>query len=129
VNISLRGFGARETVLIRWQRGSSWIQLAQVTTSSTGSANIDVKVPTWAPDGAASVRGDGPIGRAQTNAFIVTGGPFAPATGNTPTPTATATLTPTPSPTATIELTMPAETATVEPTATETALPAASPVG
>jgi parallel beta-helix repeat protein len=131
VNVSLRGFAARETVRIRWQRGSSWIQLAQVTTSSTGSANIDVKVPTWALDGAASVRGDGPIGRAQTNAFIVNGGPFNSATGNTPTPTATATPPPTPSPTATvtIEPTMPMETATVEPTATKTVLPEASPVG
>jgi hypothetical protein len=125
VDVSLRGFGARETVRIRWQRGATWIQLAQVTTSSTGSANIDVNVPTWALDGPASVRGDGPIGRAQTNAFVVTGGPFNSATGNTPTPTSTAT------PAATVKATMTAtpEVATVEPTATETSLPEASPVG
>ncbi|MFL5761147.1 MAG: metallophosphoesterase family protein, partial [Thermomicrobiales bacterium] len=74
IDVSLRGYGAHETVRIRWKRGSSWIQVTQVMTSSTGSANVKVKVPTWATDGQASVRGDGSFGRAQTNAFDVVGG-------------------------------------------------------
>jgi hypothetical protein len=72
VNISLRGYDKRESVRIRWLRGSSWITLATVTTSNTGSANLDVRVPSWAIAGPQKVRGDGAVGRAQTNAFSVT---------------------------------------------------------
>jgi parallel beta-helix repeat protein len=137
VNVSLRGFAAHETVRIRWKRNASWIQVAQVTTSSTGSANVDVKVPTWAPNGAASVRGDGSIGRAQTNAFVVNGGPHSAETTPTPTtkPSPPPTATPTPSPTATVPVETPTAASTVEPLPTETAWPIetqppeASPVG
>jgi parallel beta-helix repeat protein len=132
VDVSLRGFAAHESVRIRWKRGSSWIQVALVTTSSTGSANVDVKVPGWASDGTASVRGDGSIARAQTNAFIVNGSPHSAETTPNPTPTPSPTDTPISSPTATVEST-PTSTpellpsATAEPT--ETFPPEASPVG
>ncbi|HET8522873.1 MAG TPA: hypothetical protein VFL82_06555 [Thermomicrobiales bacterium] len=91
VSVSLRGYGARETVRIRWQHGSSWDEVARVTTSSSGSANVDIPVPGWAVDGAASVRGDALStdgGRAQTNAFVVSGGDLTSAAAATPTPPA-----------------------------------------
>jgi hypothetical protein len=72
VNVSLRGYAPWTVVRIRWLRGSTWIEVARVSTSKTGSANIDVIVPSWAPLGANSVRGDAVTadgGRAQTNAF------------------------------------------------------------
>ena len=123
VNVSLRGFAAKEVVRIRWKKGSSWIELGKITTSSTGSANAYLKVPTWAPNGSASIRGDGSYGRAQTNAVTVSGGPY---TGSTlkpsPTATPTAAATATLSPIATVESPdeTPIETATPEPVVTET---------
>jgi hypothetical protein len=87
VNVSLRGYAAHETVNIRWKKGSSWVQIAHITTSSTGSANIDVHVPTFVPDGPTSVRGDGSYGRAQTNAVTVSGGTYHPSEATkSPTP-------------------------------------------
>jgi hypothetical protein len=149
VNVSLRGFAARETVRIRWKKGTSWVELARVTTSGTGSANVYVKVPLWAKDGPASVRGDGVYGRAQTNAVTVSGG--APLTSSavktptatptaSPTPTATASATPNPSATPDLpegsptavpsesvtpvtEARVPTETASPEPSPTTTAEP------
>jgi hypothetical protein len=139
VNVSLRGFAKYETVNIRWKKGTSWVQIGQVKTSSTGSANVYLKVPTWAPNGSASVRGDGTYGHAQTNAITVSGG--APLTSSavktaTPTPTATPAATSTPIPSATPDLpaasptAVPTESATPAeetPVATETATPESSP--
>jgi hypothetical protein len=132
VNVSLRGFAKQEVVKIRWKKGPSWVQIAQVTTSNTGSANINVKVPKFVPDGATSVRGDGPVAAAQTNAVTVSGGPFNPATAATPTltptrtptktPTATATSTQMPS-TATATISTPAQTSTLPPTESATVTP------
>jgi hypothetical protein len=97
VSVSLRGYGARETVRLRWQQGSSWVELTRVTTSSSGSAKVDISVPDWASDGSASVRGDALSsdgGRAQTNAFVVSGGQLTSAAVTAP----TATPEPAPSP-------------------------------
>jgi hypothetical protein len=121
VNVSLRGFAKKEVVRIRWKKGSSWSEIAQVTTSNTGSANIDVKVPSFVPNGATSVRGDGTIAAAQTNAVTVNGGPFSSSTAKTPTPTPSPTITeqPTAMPEATATSTIaPTETAIEEPTDT-----------
>jgi hypothetical protein len=142
VNVSLRGFAAHETVKIRWKKNATFSEIASVMTSSTGSANLNVKVPKWVPNGGTSVRGDGSVGHAQTNAVTVSGGPFNPATVKTPTPTPTQTATSTATTTAittntaTTEASPTAsvvtETATVEPTATTqlepTLPPAASPI-
>jgi hypothetical protein len=76
-DVSLRGYAKQETVRIRWKKGTSWVTLATVMTSNTGSANVPVKVPTWAPNGFNSVRGDGTVFRQQTNAVNVQGGPTA----------------------------------------------------
>jgi hypothetical protein len=70
-NVSLRGYGKHETVRIRWKVGDSWVQLATVETSNTGSANVDVTVPSSATSGPNSVRGDGTIFRQQTNSAVV----------------------------------------------------------
>ncbi|MFL5758390.1 MAG: hypothetical protein ACJ789_01555 [Thermomicrobiales bacterium] len=75
VDVSLRGYAKKESVRIRWQQGTSWVTLATVLTSNTGSANVMVKVPSFAPDGLNSVRGDGTVFRQQTNAVNVQGGP------------------------------------------------------
>jgi hypothetical protein len=139
VNVSLRGYKARETVRIRWKKGTSWVELARVTTSSTGSANINVKVPNFVPNGPTSVRGDSlnaSGGRAQTNAVTVLGGPFSSSSAKpTATTTRTAFPTMTPSPIATSapptstmtpteSATEPTSTATTtEPTATEATSP------
>jgi hypothetical protein len=148
VNVSLRGYAKYETVNIRWKKGTSWVQVGQVKTSGTGSANINVKAPTWVKDGPTSVRGDGSFGHAQTNAVTVSGGsPLTSSTVKTPTPTPTktptatptktpmATATGTPSPEATAvpstpeaTATTPVETATPEPTSSpETRTPEPSP--
>jgi hypothetical protein len=134
VNVSLRGYAKYETVNIRWKKGTSWVQVGQVKTSGTGSANVNVKVPSFAVIGANSVRGDGTYGHAQTNAVTVVVSASSSSISNvspaptktlTPAPTAIpATATPTPSPIAspTVEVTTPEATAT--PTETETATPA-----
>lgn len=138
VNVSLRGFGAHETVRIRWKRDGGYEQIATVTTSGSGSANVDVAVPSWAPDGPTSVRGDGPIARAQTNAFVVAGGELVNAAIDaTPTPSPTTppvatpiseTPTPTTEPTSTPDpTTEPTATSTPDATATPTGEPTATP--
>ncbi len=70
-NISLRGYGKREQVRIRWKNGAGWTQLATVETSNTGSANVLVTIPAFAVDGFNSVRGDGTVFRQQTNRAFV----------------------------------------------------------
>ena len=121
VKISLRGYAQRESVRIRWKKGSSWVEMGWVTTSSTGSGELYIAVPSWAPDGMGSIRGDGSIGRAQTNVVSISGGAFKAASEATPTPTATPTATPTPAGSPIIEPSvLPTETAAIEPPATET---------
>ncbi len=73
VDVSLRGFGRVETVRIRWLINGSWVQVGQTTTSNTGSANVNVTIPSGAVIGANSVRGDGTTFAAQTNAATVIG--------------------------------------------------------
>jgi hypothetical protein len=94
-NVSLRGYARQESVRIRWrQPDGRWVELARITTSNTGSANVMVAVPAWAPDGTNSVRGDGTEFRQQTNAVYVSGGSFRAASvadEASPTPTVTAT--------------------------------------
>jgi hypothetical protein len=77
VEISLRGYGPHETVRIRWQDGDGigWRQIATVVTSSTGSANTTLPVPSFARNGVQSVRGDGPLFRQQTNVVTIQSGP------------------------------------------------------
>jgi hypothetical protein len=81
VSVSLRGYAKQETVRIRWQKGNGWATLATVVTSNTGSANLSVPVPLWAPTGLNSVRGDGTVFRQQTNVVNVQSGPAASALG------------------------------------------------
>lgn len=71
VEVSLRGYAKGESVRIRWLVNGSWVTVATVTTSNTGSANVNVTVPANAPDGSTSVRGDGTVFRQQTNAVTV----------------------------------------------------------
>jgi hypothetical protein len=71
VEVSLRGYTKNEPVRIRWQVNGSWVLLATVSMSNTGSANINVTIPSNAPIGPNSVRGDGTVWRQQTNSFIV----------------------------------------------------------
>ncbi|MGH2531366.1 MAG: PKD domain-containing protein [Thermomicrobiales bacterium] len=78
VDVSLRGFGRQEEVLIRWRVDGSWVPLDTVMTSNTGSANVDVIVPLNADLGPNSVRGDGTVFRAQTNAVEVVAAPGPP---------------------------------------------------
>jgi hypothetical protein len=121
INVSLRGYAAHESVRIRWLHGSTWVELKRVTTSSTGSANVDVKVPSWASLGAQRVRGDGSIARAQTHAFDVTGG--AAATTKTPTPTPSPSASPVetlPGASPVASETAPSDTATEAPVESET---------
>jgi hypothetical protein len=71
VSVSLRGYGKKEVVRIRWKVNGSWVTVATVTTSNTGSANVTVQVPANANVGQNSVRGDGTVFRQQTNAVTV----------------------------------------------------------
>jgi hypothetical protein len=125
VNVSLRGYAAHETVYIRWKKGTTFVQINHVTTSSSGSANIDIHVPSFAVIGTNSVRGDGTYGHAQTSVTVVVSASSASALKPSPTPTKTAT----PIPTATKSPATPTSTATVTPTepiatATATEMPA-----
>ncbi len=113
-DVSLRGYGKKEEVRIRWLKGSTWVEVARVVTSNTGSANVLVTVPDWAATGLNSVRGDGTSNRQQTNAVNVQG-PVSPAT---PSVSATATVSATVTETVTVTES-PTETATLEPTPTE----------
>lgn len=73
VAVSLRGFGRNEQIRIRWLVDGRYVQVGLVArTSNTGSANLIVTVPAGAPPGLTSVRGDGTLARAQTNAVFVT---------------------------------------------------------
>jgi hypothetical protein len=138
VNVSLRGYAKYEVVRIRWKKGTSWVELARVTTSGTGSANVNIKVPTFAANGQNSVRGDGSFGHAQTNAVTV----VVSSASVLAQPTATPTKTPSPTPTAipatatpiptspaspTVEVATPEATATPSVAPTETATPSPSP--
>jgi hypothetical protein len=135
VHVYLRGYASHETVNVRWIKNGSFVKIGQVTTSATGTANIDVYVPKWVPNGSTKVRGDGTYGHAQTNSVTVSGGPFSASTVQTPTatptttatPVATETATPTASPTAIATATAPAptETPTIAPTELATETPAA----
>jgi hypothetical protein len=71
VDVSLRGYGKKESVRIRWLVDGQWVTVATVTTSNTGSANVSVTVPENASEGSNSVRGDGTTYRQQTNAVMV----------------------------------------------------------
>ncbi|MGH2557522.1 MAG: M23 family metallopeptidase [Thermomicrobiales bacterium] len=134
IEISLRGFGKKETVRIRWERGNGWVELTRVVTSNTGSANLSVRVPSWAPDGINPIRGDGTSFRAQTNAFRVSGGFSASEASPAASPIASAPveMTPTVEPTPTTEAsptpeatTTPEPSPTVEPTLPPEASPSA----
>lgn len=75
VDVSLRGLARQDAVRIRWFDPSlgatgAWVEVATVTTSNTGSANITIPVPEWAPVGANKVRADGTL-NAQTNALQI----------------------------------------------------------
>ena len=61
----------------------SYVEVAQVTTSNTGSANVNVTIPAGAQPGNNTVRGDGTTFRAQTNAAVVTGPPATTTTTTT----------------------------------------------
>jgi hypothetical protein len=143
VTVSLRGYKKNETVRILWKKGLTWVEIARVTTSSTGSKDVALRVPSWAPSGAASVRGDSlnvSGGHAVTSAITVntvsvrssdaTKAPTpTPTKTATPPPTATATATvaPTQTPEAspTVEPTTPVSTPEVSPTAPPTETPSA----
>jgi hypothetical protein len=115
VNVSLRGFAKQEVIRIRWKKGSSWVEIARVTTSSTGSANKDIRGPSYAVVGTNSVRGDGSAGHAQTNAVTVSGGPGGSSAAKA-SPSPTKTPMKTPQPTATTAPIQPTEVATTPAT-------------
>jgi hypothetical protein len=119
VKISLRGFGKKEVVRIRWKRDGGWVEVGRVTTSNTGSGELWVPVPVWVPDGSTSVRGDAPIARAQTNAVFVSGGSPLLLANEEPTPTSEAVLPATPEPAIDPNPATPAAS-TATPTITET---------
>jgi hypothetical protein len=129
VNVSLRGYAAHETVAIRWLKSGSWVTVGSVTTSSTGSANINVKVPIYAVIGTNSVRGDGTYGHAQTNAVEVTAvAASLPKPSSSPEPTETATPAPTSTPVVKTATSQPTTTVQpTEPAVTETAIPTEAP--
>ncbi|MCC6703293.1 MAG: CAP domain-containing protein [Thermomicrobiales bacterium] len=93
VDVSLRGYAKQESVRIRWQNPvtGSWVELATITTSNTGSSNTNIVVPSWAAIGMNSVRGDGTEFRQQTNAALIADKPVTPSEQSTPTPTASPT--------------------------------------
>ncbi|MFL5758744.1 MAG: N-acetylmuramoyl-L-alanine amidase [Thermomicrobiales bacterium] len=118
IQVSLRGYAKKENVRIRWQNGSSFSDLKTVLTSNTGSVNTNVTVPKTSPS-TAKVRGDGPIGRAQTT-FTITVTSSAEKPTETPTPEQTPTEVPT-------QEASPTQAATQEPTQAPTEVPTQAP--
>ncbi len=98
INISLRGFAKGESFVIRWRHPSGgWVNVGSGSLSNTGSANIMITVPNFAPDGNNSVRAESPSFNQQTNVVFISGGnPFDPSEAGTPTPEPTETPTPEP---------------------------------
>jgi hypothetical protein len=146
--VTLTGFGASETITIKWyQTGTSTVTLtSSLISASTGGASKIFTVPN-STTGAHLVEASGNAGNIASYNFTVTGPgaaseptksptpistatPSATATGEAtaePTATDTATLEPSPSETATE---MPTQTPTEEPTATPTdePLPTETPI-
>jgi hypothetical protein len=123
VYVTLRGCAPRTIVRIRWKKGTTWVEVARVTTSGTGSASVGVTVPLWAPEGPNSIRGDALTiegGRAQARTFMVDAGIHAAEA----TPAATSTLTETPEIQVTNE---PSVEATATQSQTATPLPTETP--
>lgn len=138
IGVSLRGYNKKEVVRIRWKNGNGWSTITTVTVSNSGSANFTIQVPPWAPDGINPIRGDGPINRAETNAFTVTGGPLQAAAATPGTPIASPVAgSPVASPEAASPVASPVdegqgvaaatEVATESPTETPTEVPTAVP--
>jgi murein DD-endopeptidase MepM/ murein hydrolase activator NlpD len=135
INISLRGFAKKEVVRLRWKKGSGWVELGYLTMSNTGSANATMTVPAWAPDGNATIRGDGPVFRVQTSALVIAGGTFTAAeVSPTASPTASASVAAaidlSATPTSTLETPStetPTEIPTLEPTEVPTEIPTEVP--
>jgi hypothetical protein len=135
INISLRGFAKKEVVRLRWKKGGGWVELGYLTMSNTGSANATMTVPAWAPDGNATIRGDGPVFRVQTSALVIAGGTFTAAeVSPTASPTASASVAAaidlSATPTSTLETPStetPTEIPTLEPTEVPTEIPTEIP--
>ncbi len=126
IDFSLRGFAKKETFIVRWKNPATnqWITVGSGLTSNTGSANVDILVPNWAPNGNNSVRAESRSFNQQTNAVNIQGGAtFLPA-GEEETPTPEPTVTPEATPTPEVTP-VPTETPipTEEPTPIETPTP------
>ncbi len=91
--VTLHGYAAGEQVEIRWFEGGSAAVLKSVRASTTGSANVSLRVPADAAGGEHRIEGLGGAGNRAVATFSVTG--TAPAATATRTPTRT----PVPSPT------------------------------
>jgi hypothetical protein len=103
IDFSLRGFAKKENFIVRWLNPATdrWVTVGSGLTSNTGSANVDITVPLFAPNGANSVRAESPSFNQQTNFVNIDGGlPLDPSeAGEMPTPSPE----PTPEPTETPE--------------------------
>jgi hypothetical protein len=103
IDFSLRGFARQENFIVRWQNPATggWVTVGSGTTSNTGSANVNITVPVFAPDGNNKVRAESPSFNQQTNVVNISGGaPLDPSeVGPTPTPAPEPTATPDPIPT------------------------------
>jgi hypothetical protein len=137
-DVSLRGYARQEEVRIRWFNPTTgaWVELARVNASNTGSVNVNVIVPAFAPDGMNAVRGDGTTFRQQTNTVLVQAPPVSASEEESatpiesPTPHETETplsdAAPTPIPTETPEST-PTEEPTAPPPSPTEEVPTESP--
>lgn len=126
LTVSLRGFGPREALELRWYEGSRFTVMARVTTTSaTGSANTTFVVPRNASAGRHKLEAIRAGGNRGATTVTVTSG--AATTTSTPINTATTTRTVTNIPSSTPSSTSTSPiTATATPTMTQTPVPTAT---
>jgi hypothetical protein len=72
VVVRLRGYAAHERMSLRWYDGSAYVVLASERTTSAGSVNFSVEVPTDARPGGYMVEGRGVAGSVAARTFTVT---------------------------------------------------------
>jgi hypothetical protein len=79
VNVTLAGYGAAETVTLKWYTtATAATGVATASTSATGSASASFAVPAGSPDNAYTVEGVGSASKGKATAVFTVGAAVSP---------------------------------------------------